>query len=679
LSTSGWLVNCADDRVRHCYPIVSNIICDYEEVCLICGIKSNQHCGKCQVTGSELGNLLGKYPLRTHDQMKERIIRQREMSADELEADKKDCVHDVMNFAWSLPYFDVHVGISMDLLHQIYKGVFRDMIGWVEQLLTRVKESEKEKSKNKQNGHKQPPGLVRLDAAFAAVPPFPNLKLFNHFSHVTQWTGDEERDLIRILVPVLTPLLLESSPHALSYIRALIDFTIIAQYKSHDDQSLRYLELALFRMECYQHAFAEYRPTDVDGQAHFNTPKRHSLTHYADFIKQFGALNGWDSEHMEAAHKYLLKVFYDLTNKNVGYLKQVASHNTRTTYMQAMANMLLHHFTTKSKLVDNITAEVTTMSATTIPLSKFNCPPIPANIWRQYVSEGLSLTYKTTTTARQAEIALGLNGFVPALTEFLQYIRQPRKAGTQRKPRSENVPTNIPSPADYPVQFFPSIRCWRRSGKDETNSEARETELLRCVPDWRGRGARQDHCWVQEYPHEDDSRPHNGKQVGQLRALIKVFDVGAPASELVWPRALGKNTEDGSRKTTFVPEHCIALVDVYQYKGDAEPHPVHGMIEVFGPSVPTAAAPRSLKGRRFYSLDTILRSAHVVPSFLPTAVPANPIFFINNYIDWDHYQDFYEKDWENKGIERARAAHRELHNLTVAAQNNILRSRGWVL
>jgi hypothetical protein len=76
------------------------------------------------------------------------------------------------------------------------------------------------------------------------------------------------------------------------------------------------------------------------------------------------------------------------------------------------------------------------------------------------------------------------------------------------------------------------------------------------------------------------------------------------------------------------------------------PHPVHGMIEVTPPLVPTTMRPHKLKGRWFYSLNELLRSAHLIPTTTGS-------FYINNYIDWDQYQVLYEDDWEAQGIKRA--------------------------
>jgi len=83
-------------------------------------------------------------------------------------------------------------------------------------------------------------GLIQLDERF------PGLRRFNNFSTVKQWTGVEQRAVSRQLIPVIARLLTgESAQSILLYARAILDFLTLAQYRSHDGETLRYMELAL--------------------------------------------------------------------------------------------------------------------------------------------------------------------------------------------------------------------------------------------------------------------------------------------------------------------------------------------------------------------------------------------------------------------------------------------------
>ena len=81
------------------------------------------------------------------------------------------------------------------------------------------------------------------------MPPFTGLKRFSHFSEVKQWTGVEQKAIIRQLIPVIAPLLTTKEPGAMHCARAIVDFILLTQYKTHDDETLRYLEQALYRID----------------------------------------------------------------------------------------------------------------------------------------------------------------------------------------------------------------------------------------------------------------------------------------------------------------------------------------------------------------------------------------------------------------------------------------------
>ena len=55
----------------------------------------------------------------------------------------------------------------------------------------------------------------------------------------------------------------------------------------------------------------------------------------------------------------------------------------------------------------------------------------------------------------------------------------------------------------------------------------------------------------------------------------------------------------------------------------------------------TTRNPHSLASGRFYSMQSILQSAHVVPA----GYSHSDLFYINNYVDWDQYNTLYLPDF----------------------------------
>lgn len=91
--------------------------------------------------------------------------------------------------------------------------------------------------------------MFQLDERFRAVPEFAGLKTFKHFSQVKQWTGNKQKAIVRQLVVVIAPLLRTREPAAVLFTRAVMDFVLMAQYKTHSDATLAYIEHALYRMD----------------------------------------------------------------------------------------------------------------------------------------------------------------------------------------------------------------------------------------------------------------------------------------------------------------------------------------------------------------------------------------------------------------------------------------------
>jgi len=234
LALDGMLVYCADGQIRRCFPVLSNIIADYEEQALITGIKSGRHCPICQVHPDERQDLSKRWAVRTHEQMKDQVRKQQQGKVS-----RKDSqwVHETDNFAWNHHYVNIYESMSVDILHQLHKGVVQNLIDWIKELVGNVIPGIPKKKKTKQ-ALKDSPGGIQLDARFRAVPHYTGLKHFGHFSHVQQWTGDEQKAVLRILIPVVTPLLLQKAPDTLAYARAIADFVTIVQYRSHDEETV---------------------------------------------------------------------------------------------------------------------------------------------------------------------------------------------------------------------------------------------------------------------------------------------------------------------------------------------------------------------------------------------------------------------------------------------------------
>ena len=69
--------------------------------------------------------------------------------------------------------------------------------------------------------------------------------------------------MVKQLVIVAIPLLVQNAPEAIQCAQASLNFTILARYVLHDNKMLRYIEHALYRLEKTKIAFEHHRPMDA--------------------------------------------------------------------------------------------------------------------------------------------------------------------------------------------------------------------------------------------------------------------------------------------------------------------------------------------------------------------------------------------------------------------------------
>jgi hypothetical protein len=205
--------------------------------------------------------------------------------------------------------------MMIDVLHQLLKEITIYLITWIQSLASTLLPAVR---KRKRQGRtiKESSGLDQLDERFRSVPAFTGLKRFSRFSDIKQWTSVEQKAIIRQLIPVITSLLSTKEPGAMYCARAIVDFIFLAQYKTHDDETLEYLDHALYRIDKTKAVFKQFRPVDkATDEGHFNFPKFHAMTHYTSSIREYRAADNFDTEHSEARYKYHVKAFYGRTNK----------------------------------------------------------------------------------------------------------------------------------------------------------------------------------------------------------------------------------------------------------------------------------------------------------------------------------------------------------------------------
>ncbi|KAH6532929.1 hypothetical protein HBI81_082320 [Parastagonospora nodorum] len=328
------LLACADGRIRQCYLTIL----------LLTGVKKNRYCTRCTVAPDDREDLCGSYLWRT-----EQFTRLQQERC--LDKGHDDFVHPVDCFGWKHHNFNIHVSLATDTLHLLLKGLVMKMLDFMQDMLDDIYPGSRKTWDNSTT-------LVTQESGST----YTSLKRFNNkraFTEVSQWTGIEQKAIIQQLVAVVSPLFVLKAPFALHFIRAVCDLVTLAQYKSHDEDTLAYIQGALERMNVFKEEFRVYRRT-LGEEKNFNYPKWHALTHIIQDIRMYGALDGiCTGANSEAHHITMVKQFYSMTNKKeyilvtrplpfcrLGWsIPGIQPHLTKLPLSEVAANIAISDFT----------------------------------------------------------------------------------------------------------------------------------------------------------------------------------------------------------------------------------------------------------------------------------------------------------------------------------------------
>jgi len=195
-------------------------------------------------------------------------------------------------FFWkNLPYVDIYHSITPDILHQLYQGLLKHLIGWIQAIC----------------------GDAEIDARCCCLPPNHHICLFmKGISHLSRVMGMEHEQISRFLLALVTDVRLphgHSNARLIRTVRAVLDFIYLARYPIHTSEMLAQMNDALheFHLNC-DILVALGVCND------FNIPKLHNSSHYFELIQLYGTADNFNTEFTEWLHIDLAKDAYALTN-----------------------------------------------------------------------------------------------------------------------------------------------------------------------------------------------------------------------------------------------------------------------------------------------------------------------------------------------------------------------------
>ena len=152
---------CADGWVQDIYVILVAYMADFPEQCLVRCCKENR-CLHCTVNPKDQGSPL-ESPFHDKTEMLE-ILTKHQQGQDPPQFEKQGLCAVYNPFWANLPHCNIFSCFTLDLLHQLHKGIFKDhLIQWCMQIMG---EKELDKQFKAMNGY---PGLHHFKKGISLV------------------------------------------------------------------------------------------------------------------------------------------------------------------------------------------------------------------------------------------------------------------------------------------------------------------------------------------------------------------------------------------------------------------------------------------------------------------------------------------------------------------------------
>ncbi|KAG2148846.1 hypothetical protein DEU56DRAFT_909161 [Suillus clintonianus] len=117
--------------VRHCHLLFANFIGDYPEQLLATGIKFGE-CPKCDIDADEMGSNTVPFHLRKLGEVLDALTAFAEGNLPFVRTCAAAGIKPIVHPFWEdLPFTNIFHAITPDVLHQLYQGLVKHLVGWL--------------------------------------------------------------------------------------------------------------------------------------------------------------------------------------------------------------------------------------------------------------------------------------------------------------------------------------------------------------------------------------------------------------------------------------------------------------------------------------------------------------------------------------------------------------------
>ncbi|EMD32329.1 hypothetical protein CERSUDRAFT_161695 [Gelatoporia subvermispora B] len=516
--TSPVVLRCPDGHFRRAIFGLGPYIADYPEQALAALIVQGW-CFTCPQDRNHLDHPDLPMPARRAREHTEELIGA--LEADVLWHDY-GIISDVIPFTSNFPRADIHELLAGDLLHQIIKGCFKDhLVTWVGEYLVPV--------------HGEARGqelLDEIDRRIAAVPPFPGLRRFPQGRDFKQWTGDDSKALMKVYLPAIAGLVPDDMVRTIA---AFLEFCYLVRRSTHTEKTLQQLEDTLQQFHEYREVFREtgVRP------AGFSLPRQHSMQHYIQHIRNFGAPNGLCSSITEARHITTVKEPWRRSNR-YDALGQVLKTNLRLDKLAAARV----DFTARGMLRRSC------LSDALIETEEDRNGVVPG----PRVEASVTLARRVRIYPKSLE-ALGMHIGVPQLERLVSLFLY-KQLNPEFPPPETHL---LPSPSTgRSLRIFHSAIATFYAPSDLSGVGGMHRERIRATPHWRGSTqGRFDCAFINKDP---DATGFTGMDVARVRCFFsfKHEQRAYPCALVEWFSVVGDTPDDTTGMWIVEPDFDIS-------------------------------------------------------------------------------------------------------------------------
>ncbi|KAF8431063.1 hypothetical protein L210DRAFT_3614552 [Boletus edulis BED1] len=481
-------------------------------------------------------------------------------------------VGNLVPFTNDFPRADIHELIAPDLLHQLIKGCFKDhLVDWVEKFITQTSGSTRQAERI----------MDDIDRRIAAVAPFAGLRRFPQGRGFKQWTGDDSKALMKVYIAAIEGYVPDD---VVRTFRAFTEFCYLVRRNVITDSMLSSINDAIQRFHRYREVF---KRTGIVST--FSLPRQHSMKHYAELIRLFGAPNGLCSSITENKHITAVKKPYRRSNKYKA-LGQILVTNQRLDKLLAART----NFTSRGML------NGTCLSSALSLIGKYSLS-VASYLTADFMTTEAQIQsqhqLKRARTVRALAIELAIPDLMILLRRFLFECMNPNDA------RDITTVPDFELPCyDGAVSVVNSASSRFYAPSDLSGAGGMHKEYIRSCPIWRGEGPRYDCVFVGTDPDADGMY---GYEIARVYCFFSFIYKG-----ITYP---------------------CAVIRWYDKVGE-EPDELTGMW-----IVRPATLPNHKPNYAIIHIDSIYRAAHLIPVYGTRPIPLE----IKPHHSYDAFNSFY--------------------------------------